>query len=422
MDPISEEIAVSPISANVSLGSAGKGRANLFSDEQRTILLRYFDEYGMTSTHRRNTELMERCANEVGTTLERVKNWIGSEAVKRKKRAGVLPRPKVEITGNIPTLKVKKIVPGKRFKRVNGYNLFFSHYVRKNSEMSPDLKERNCVVAQKWSELSDDDRKAWSLKAEAVCEASLQRDTDTPTGDSIPDSAIIEKALITIQEKFDLLQQMGFEGYGILVNTRELQTHLAATAKGKMYHRLRQKTGKPLENPFIGYVFSEQPELDVMASSESLTSPLDMSPAEEPSPKRNKYSFPINSMETMQRSVMNAFALKYKVATGSSDILYNNLENLGVQIYGMPAGLQFHSPLLYTQQQLQQILANLEKIVFLKIGTHDQTEQMITTEVDLSTSSDVDLSTQSVAATLVTATDDDIPAVALEETETIETS
>lgn len=47
---------------------------------------------------------------------------------------------------------------------------------------------------------------------------------------------------------------------------------------------------------------------------------------------------------------------------------------------------------------------------------------MITTEVDLSTSSDVDLSTQSVAATLVTATDDDIPAVALEETETIETS
>ena len=57
------------------------------------------------------------------------------------------------------------------------------------------------MVAQKWSELSDDDRKAWSLKAEAVCEASLQRDTDTSTGDSIPDSAIIEKALITIQEK-----------------------------------------------------------------------------------------------------------------------------------------------------------------------------------------------------------------------------
>ena len=47
--------------------------ANLFSDEQRTVLLRYFDEYGMTSTHRRNMNLMERCANEVGTSLERVK-------------------------------------------------------------------------------------------------------------------------------------------------------------------------------------------------------------------------------------------------------------------------------------------------------------------------------------------------------------
>lgn len=57
------------------------------------------------------------------------------------------------------------------------------------------------MVAQKWSELSDDDRKAWSLKAEAVCEASLQRDSDTSAGDNIPDSAIIEKALITIQEK-----------------------------------------------------------------------------------------------------------------------------------------------------------------------------------------------------------------------------
>ena len=34
----------------------------------------------------------------------------------------------------------------------------------------------------------------------------------------------------------------------------------------------------------------------------------------------------------------------------------------------MPPGIPFHSPLLYTQQQLQQILANLEKIVFLKVG------------------------------------------------------
>jgi len=65
-----------------------------------------------------------------------------------------------------------------------------------------------------------------------------------------------------------------------------------------------------------------------------------------------------------------------EVATGNSDIPYNNLENLGVQIYGMPAGIQFHSPLLYTQQQLQQILANLEKIVFLKIGSHDQVQEV----------------------------------------------
>jgi len=47
---------------------------------------------------------------------------------------------------------------------------------------------------------------------------------------------------------------------------------------------------------------------------------------------------------------------------------------------------------------------------------------LITAEVDLSTEEEVDLSSQTVTSSLVTATDADIPAVALEETETIETS
>ena len=51
----------------------------LFTLEQRQILLKYFDECGMTSTHRRNTDIVQRCANEVGTTVERVKvmRWGG---------------------------------------------------------------------------------------------------------------------------------------------------------------------------------------------------------------------------------------------------------------------------------------------------------------------------------------------------------
>ena len=28
-----------------------------------------------------------------------IQNWIGSEAVKRKRKAGILPRPKIEIAG-----------------------------------------------------------------------------------------------------------------------------------------------------------------------------------------------------------------------------------------------------------------------------------------------------------------------------------
>jgi len=57
-----------------------------------------------------------------------------------------------------------------------------------------------------------------------------------------------------------------------------------------------------------------------------------------------------------------------EVATGRSEVPYDNLQSLGVQVYGMPPGIPFHSPLLYNQQQLQQILANLEKITFLKLG------------------------------------------------------
>lgn len=45
----------------------------VFTPEEKAVLLKYFEDYGMTSTHRRNTELMQRCAEEVGTTIERVK-------------------------------------------------------------------------------------------------------------------------------------------------------------------------------------------------------------------------------------------------------------------------------------------------------------------------------------------------------------
>ena len=59
--------------------------------------------------------------------------------------------------------------------------------------------------------------------------------------------------------------------------------------------------------------------------------------------------------------------LSLEICTGRSDLTYDNLEECGVQVYGLPDGVPFHSPLLYNQQQLQQILANQDKIVFLKI-------------------------------------------------------
>ena len=65
------------------------------------------------------------------------------------------------------------------------------------------------------------------------------------------------KVLYFLSVQFDLLEQLGYEGYSVLVNTSELQSHVLATSKGKAFHKMRQQLGKPLENPFIGYVFSE---------------------------------------------------------------------------------------------------------------------------------------------------------------------
>lgn len=67
------------------------------------------------------------------------------------------------------------------------------------------------------------------------------------------------------------------------------------------------------------------------------------------------------------------YLMYLEVATGRSEVPYDNLQILAVQVYGMPPGIPFHSPLLYNQQQLQQILANLEKIVFLKVGNQVHT-------------------------------------------------
>ncbi len=71
----------------------------------------------------------------------------------------------------------------------------------------------------------------------------------------------------------------------------------------------------------------------------------------------------------MRKASSFCLAVVAEVATGRSEVPYDNLQSLGVHVYGMPAGIPFHSPLLYNQQQLQQILANLEKIVFLKVGS-----------------------------------------------------
>ena len=82
-----------------------------------------------------------------------------------------------------------------------------------------------------------------------------------------PDNCYFE---FILSFQFEVLEQLGFEGYAILVNTGALQTHLLATTKGKDYHKAKQQSGKPLENPFIGYVFSENSGFPFLYSTFSI--------------------------------------------------------------------------------------------------------------------------------------------------------
>ena len=40
--------------------------------------------------------------------------------------------------------------------------------------VGPDFKARNAVVAHKWAELAEEERKQWASRAEAVCSSSVQ--------------------------------------------------------------------------------------------------------------------------------------------------------------------------------------------------------------------------------------------------------
>jgi len=44
----------------------------MFTDEQKKILLKYYDD-GMTSTNRQHADLIDKCAKECQTTVDRIK-------------------------------------------------------------------------------------------------------------------------------------------------------------------------------------------------------------------------------------------------------------------------------------------------------------------------------------------------------------
>lgn len=72
-----------------------------------------------------------------------------------------------------------------------------------------------------------------------------------------------------------------------------------------------------------------------------------------------------------------------EMTTGKSEVPYDNLQALGFHVIGMPSGIPFLSPYLYNEHQLQLIIANLDKIAFLRVDQTDRVGQRVGHRVGL---------------------------------------
>ncbi|KAI6647936.1 hypothetical protein LOD99_8396 [Oopsacas minuta] len=366
-------------------------RPNSYTPEQRNLLLKYFDDYKMNSTHRKNMQLIEQCAQELTIPVPKVKNWIGAEAVRRKKKLGLLPKAKMyQPSMHAPQINNIVLTPNKTMKRQRstpiskpipqaGYQLVYaasekqiteanghdySKFAMKQYSTADMIKPiPNTVFAKTIPhgvnpaigqfEMGLEETNV--LTPQTVIKqtqrlVNYQLDVDDP-----------QQMLTAIQELYQYLEQQGFEGYGVLVNTKQIQTHLVSTHKGLSYHQSQVRAGKPLENPFMGYIFSENESTDKPATP--VTSPD-------------------NSVEmNLRRKVEIEFALKYKQCTGKTDIPYDNLSEMDIMIAGMPSNIEFNAPHLYNKYQLEQLAQALPQIFFLRPqDTHEET--VIKTEPD----------------------------------------
>ncbi|XP_065191416.1 uncharacterized protein LOC135822546 isoform X3 [Sycon ciliatum] len=232
-------------------------KRRVFDREQSAILERFYDN-GMNSTHRRNKELVDDAAQEVGVSADKVKNWIGAETVRRKRQALAVAGGKPGSAGSTPV----GAPPAKRKRSLSGYSLFLAETLKDSPE--PSLAEHKTDIAARWRNMSDEERVDWHQRARlyesqqrgaaapaspavatAPATATATSPTATPPTTVEGRDRIVSYAVSLLQSCLERLDQVGVHSYCLLVDPIQMKTHTLASALGQQFHQQQQTHQQP---------------------------------------------------------------------------------------------------------------------------------------------------------------------------------
>ncbi|XP_065191415.1 uncharacterized protein LOC135822546 isoform X2 [Sycon ciliatum] len=231
-------------------------KRRVFDREQSAILERFYDN-GMNSTHRRNKELVDDAAQEVGVSADKVKNWIGAETVRRKRQALAVAGGKPGSAGSTPV----GAPPAKRKRSLSGYSLFLAETLKDSPE--PSLEHKTDIAAR-WRNMSDEERVDWHQRARlyesqqrgaaapaspavatAPATATATSPTATPPTTVEGRDRIVSYAVSLLQSCLERLDQVGVHSYCLLVDPIQMKTHTLASALGQQFHQQQQTHQQP---------------------------------------------------------------------------------------------------------------------------------------------------------------------------------
>ncbi|XP_033106553.1 uncharacterized protein LOC117108587 [Anneissia japonica] len=294
---------------------ATKRKNVVISNTQLEILTSFWAK-GMTGYRDESKkELLNQAIIETGLTETQIKDWIGNY---RKKQSGIkYPRTAV----------LKKKLP-------TGYNLFISEYITKELAKGTSRKVAFSNASKLWK-----DKKATGEDLEYVMKAKAR----TPT--AVEDMSAAQKRITAsrlvkeIEAKFEALEKLGLESFGMCVMPSTRATFKFGTSKGETFIGSKQ-----LEQHFTTFVYGS----DISSDSD------------------------LALKKDLRTQVQNLFNEKFMLATGKPHVSYKDVDNGRYLVSGLPNGIQIKRPSSYSVASLRTILAEGKDITFSECREDDE--------------------------------------------------